>query len=370
MLHTAEMLNSEAEFAIGARDASADWLLKPHEHAASLPAEAGPLKRLLQRPEVQRIMDRYTDLDQQAIDHQTAFRSGQRWMVRLAFAAFAFGVIALTVPLVLGSVGTDLQVVLVVLHVIAIFLMLWQSRWLQRNGPKLKWRTRRGEAELMRQAFFRTVCRDKTETAQPGEIPVLPLQLAYLRRYLLDDQIAFFSKRSKEFEEDEKRADWLRRPSWILALLALVVTAMLVAEIMAEHGQPQAAMVVDVLPPNMLKWIITIGICGLAVSTYYAVIVVAARESENSRNAIRYASMASSLSWLKNEQYERVRLAAENGEQGTVHTFIDAVLERLMSELQEWVTYDAIATDRDNLMSLGATPALQKLLKDRMASAE
>jgi hypothetical protein len=61
---------SAAEAAIGGDDPHRDWDLRPETHAYTLPPEAGALKRILQSPEIKRIMERYSERDREAVHQQ------------------------------------------------------------------------------------------------------------------------------------------------------------------------------------------------------------------------------------------------------------------------------------------------------------
>jgi len=53
------MFTKLAMEAIGKDDPRADWILRPEEHADRLPAEAGALKRILERPEYEKAGKKY-----------------------------------------------------------------------------------------------------------------------------------------------------------------------------------------------------------------------------------------------------------------------------------------------------------------------
>ena len=68
------MPSSRAEAAIGRDDQASDWQLRPELHAAALPAEAGALKRVLERAELKDIVARYRTADTAAVLAQARYK--------------------------------------------------------------------------------------------------------------------------------------------------------------------------------------------------------------------------------------------------------------------------------------------------------
>ena len=97
----------EVQNLIGGDDPASDWQLRPRDHAASLLAEAGALKRILLRPEVQQLIDQFTDADQKAVRAQRRYKGLGRTALILYAAAAILG-LAMTALLAIGF-GADLR---------------------------------------------------------------------------------------------------------------------------------------------------------------------------------------------------------------------------------------------------------------------
>ena len=76
-------------------------------------------------------------------------------------------------------------------------LSILASLWLGWSKPFDIWMRQRAEAETQRIKLFRRVI-DAEEQARDGELPLLPLQLEYFRRFQLDVQRLYYDKRGKQ----------------------------------------------------------------------------------------------------------------------------------------------------------------------------
>src|SRR5262245_60691847 len=78
----------------------------------------------------------------------------------------------------------------------------------------------RGEAEQLRVALFdRVLATD--QAVQDAELALLPLKLAYFRRYQLDAQLRYFGGRGKQLERTVGLPLSLTLPTVAIALLVL-----------------------------------------------------------------------------------------------------------------------------------------------------
>jgi hypothetical protein len=301
---------SAAEAAIGEDDRSADWELRPEEHAALLPVQAGALKRIISRPgDIPRLVARYVDRDTEANRQQRRYRSARRWVKRLAYAAAGTGLFALSMHLILGYVS-DLQPILVGAHALLILSLAVCAAWINGADPRSKWLSARGEAELLRVALFdRVLASDEPVT--PPELPLLPLQLAYFRRYQLDVQLRYFQGRGKEFTRPAGLPRWYTAPMIAVVIIASALAALLFGPLAFEYGLdvPNAL----ILPFDfqhiepLARW----SFLALALSSIYAIVLTQQNVSEDNRNGTRYLALHRNLAFLKDEAYERVRKAAE-----------------------------------------------------------
>ena len=360
---------SEAEAAVGS-DGTDDYILRPEKHAADLPARAGALKRVLERNSVRHVMDRYKRFDQEAVLHQKRYRKARPWLVRCAIAAAVTGLFALSLHLILGY-QAHVQLAVVVLHCLLMVAVIAIALWLERAGPRRKWHQARGRAELWRGAYFNEIAKAEEPADAKSEIPLLPLQLAYFRRYQLDMQLSFFEKRGQELARSTGRAgtvvEW---PSFTLAcatlgLAALVIAAIGLLHLAEESGLEMFGAITPGVDPQVLERFAHWVFLALAASTIYAFLMTNQDASEESRNSRRYLALNRNLKFLKANAYERVRLAAEAGDRGKVERFVALIQEQMLAEQKEWLSLEDIVGTDDQILAAGTATGLIELFDDR-----
>lgn len=359
-----EITQSAAELAVGADDPVGDWKLMPDRHAAGLKVPAGALKRVLEAPGIMSIMSRYTERDAEANTQQKIFRDTMKRVRWLAYSAAASGLIALSLRVYLEYVH-DIQPAVVFLHVVCLLWLAFEIARLNRRDPRTKWLAARGEAEQLRVALFEKV-REAKETPAAGELPLLPLQLAYFRRYQLDVQLRYFKGRGRELVRPADLSPWLTRPAVIAASTALVTALVLAIHVAAEYGLsvPDLALLSTRLDyaERIALWVFPF----LFVSTLYAVVVSQHSVSEDARNGSRYLALEKNLAYLKAEAYEDVRVKAEDGDRETVARFVGLVHDLMIAEQTQWISFQGMVEKHDNILAGQSAKGLAELFAGRL----
>ncbi len=359
---------TEAEAAVGKYDAGSDWELKPEHHASELPPRAGALKRVLERHTVRDIMQRYRAADKEAGHQQKRYRTARRWLVLFAYAAAILGVFALSLHLFVGY-HSDLQIGFVIAHVACLALVLGYAMWINRVDPRKKWLEARGEAELLRTAFFNQVTRASEPVVRDKEIALLPLQLAYFRRYQLDVQLRYFSGRGKELTQTAGLSFTFTAFCALIAIAALVLAGVSFLHLHHEQGNAVPDFILPIMEPQQLERLTYWAFLALAASTVYAVLATHQNVSEDQRNGTRYLSLYENLKFLKSMGYETARKAAENGDRETVEKFISLIQDKMVAEQSEWVSLQRIVESDDRVLASSTADGLTELFADRFGRA-
>ena len=198
-------LTREAETAIGSGRFDAFRL----DHVKSFPPQAGPLVRLLQRPELQKLVAEYEPTDAAATRAQRRMRQLERvdtWAralqaaarpiaigIGLVFAASIGGLIDLGA---LSSLTDNREVSRWAFHIefAALGLILLVQLILTQFQPYERSLRVTADAARKRDALFLTLM-SLEEKSRPGELPLLPLQLEFFRRFYLEINLAYFATR-------------------------------------------------------------------------------------------------------------------------------------------------------------------------------
>lgn len=355
---------SAAEAAIGEDDPDADWVLKPQEHAALLPSEAGVLQRILSRPgDMPRLMARFVKRDVEADRQQRRYRSAHRWVKRLAYAAAGTGLFALSMHLILGYVS-DLQPILVGVHALLIVSLAACAAWINGVDPRSQWLSARGEAELLRVALFDRVLASE-EPSAPTELPLLPLQLAYFRRYQLDVQLRYFEGRGRQLTRSAGLPRWYTAPVIAVVIIAFALAALLFGQLAFEYGLDVPNALILKFDFQRIEPLARWSFVALALSSIYAIVLTQQNVSEDSRNGARYLALHRNLAFLKEEAYERVRQAAEAGERPLVEKFVRLVHDQMIAEQNEWISFNRLVNEQDELVAARSAVGLAELFADR-----
>src|SRR5262249_32503707 len=121
----------------------------------------------------------------------------------------------------------------------------------------------------------------------PGELPLLPLKLAYFRRYQLDVQLRYFEQRGEQLVRTVGLPPWLTLPTIAIALIVLVFGLLFLAHVADEYGFPVPDWTLFAIRMDRAERIAGLVFPLLALSTVYAFIMQKS-VSEDARAGTRY----------------------------------------------------------------------------------
>jgi hypothetical protein len=330
----------EAIRAVGSEHES-DWKLEPFTHAARLPPEAGALKRILTRPEIAAIMERFSTADRAAIKAQKNYLTWTKIAFLCRFLSIACGTAALLdiatiLPEGIASLGLGLQYTFIA-GALVIGLVLGFRQ------PFEVWMGKRAAAENERLDLFGKVM-SAEEPSQAGELPLLPLQLEYFRRYLLDEQRRYYRGRG---DEHARAAGKTKQWQWTavgLTALAIIPASLGFLGLFPDLPVPpfikDLAISADTEKGHVLM--LTLGIIASALGDLAASLSLA---NLDRRNAARYHSNADNLDFLAEKYLSEARDAAAAGDRPRTQDFIDLVQGIISSEHREWTMLRDMAKD-------------------------
>jgi hypothetical protein len=329
------MPSMTAEAAVGRDDEASDWQLLPERHASLLPAEAGALRRVLERGEIKGIVAQFRAADAAAVVAQTRYKRIGRLSLYSGTLATVVGALFL-LPIDPWFKGVPSAAASTV-QILALVVAFLASRLLAVGAPFDKWMKQRAEAEIARVALFDTVSR-ADEPLRDGELPLLPLKLEYFRRYQLDVERRYYRGRGNE----HSAAAW-RNNRWLSVSLLFTVAVLAIAVLANLHIA--AAWHVPV-PPWLLAWFsglkgppanqLMLGL-GTVASGLYGLGTARSLMDLDERNASRFLTTAENLEFLSAGALHDARKAAAAGRQEDVLAFIERVHQQISSEHREWI---------------------------------
>jgi hypothetical protein len=303
--------------AIG-EDRPDDYVLAPREHAAALADQAPALTSLLRNSKIEALAEQYRRHDEEAGAAQKRFKDA---MTRANGAVLATAVLAALI--MVGGIFEPrlgealMRPPLLVLGLGALLAGALASMWLfrVREGRLLdEWMTERAHAETARLAYFTTLVKEPDRTA--SDPPLGLLKLEYVRRYLLDMQIAYYGQRRRQHRRSADRT--LAVGGFAAALGAVAAGS---AGLVASFNAPWASLA-------------ALGVVGTALAAF-----AATREAVNQdrRNAERYDRTLSALEILRG-RLDDVRAGVLAGSQEVLEEYVAAVQEQLSLEHREWLS--------------------------------
>jgi hypothetical protein len=336
----ADDVTQAAIAAIGHQQAD-DWILRPEQHAASLPPEAGVLARVLDADSASRLITEFRTADAQAIRAQRLYKFWGSAAIIFSAAATILGALYLLPTHAIyerlggdaargpaGIAGIRFETLqtfsayavfsLILLSVIAANLVL-------RLKPFDKWNKARARAEIARIDFFNLVL-SADEPTHPGELPLLPLQLEYFRRYQLEVQLAFYRGRGRKHERAD-RARATRR--------AIYTTLVSAAAAPASYGVMQLSGVTGLDTGALNNAFLFFGLVAANLVMAQGALSLM---SQDRRNASRYRVVAENLAYLETAHLGAARAAAAARDHEGVFAFADAVNDQISAEHREWIS--------------------------------
>lgn len=333
-------MRAHAAAAIGSHQ-SGDYVLRLREHACAMPPEAGPLRRILERPAVQAVIAGYDTHNSDAIKWQRRYLFWGKVGIWTAVASIVPALLLTVAPITLPPLANVAASVLVWL----LLCVSWACFiYLMRSQPQEKWYTARGNAEALRKRLFERVLAIDDETPGPNEIELLPLQIEYFRRYQLDVQRAYYTVTIAKTCARAFRADLVRSAAGLIPFAALGLTLAVAITAWSEQGfvHPLLTNIGGVLQRIETGHFDTAGI-GLAIllSALSAGLFAAAQLDNFRRNAVRYRNALKRINDIAEHPHFGLARAHELAEHGdrTGATRLVAEMHAVMSaEFSEWVT--------------------------------
>jgi len=313
-------LLEETRHIIGKGEPDKDWKIEPTAHRNRYAQSAPQLARILERSTAQAFAQRYEELNRRAIEDRDKFKrifSNANWSIFLTATLGALLLIGTGLsPLVEdnlpeGRLSTFIWAIAILGMVASALATMWINRLKARKLSR-QWAGQRASAEAKRMAYFKTVL----EEAEPSPKEQL-LAFEYTRRYLLDNQLAYFLDRGKQHQQ---AADKATNVSSIALMIASILTGM-ASILVAVTGKPYYSV-----------------IAGLGVIATAA----AALARERSRvhldriNAERYQK-AYDLLWERSLELDDYREKIAAGDSEAVIRFFEPIFVALEADHKEFL---------------------------------
>jgi hypothetical protein len=301
---------------------SDDWILEPQNHAKTLPAEARLLREVLEDPELQAIIRTYNRYD------EDANRAQRRYKFQAKGAAIASFLAIVALPIYFFMPDEAMNIVYFAQAALAL---LAAGLWLASSkGAFRRWVQSRAWAEYARINLFKAVLQKEESHLKGNEIPLLPLQLEYFRRYLLDSQRIYYGKRGEYFIR-------ARSGSKRWATVVFAISALPILWETQERVHIRALdNLIATLPPKHIMRDIFLGVAILAVGLEFLRTAYAA-VSDNYRNAWLYPKTGDKLDALSKEPLKEARANALKNDKGAVMQFAESVEKELVAEQHKWI---------------------------------
>jgi hypothetical protein len=339
-------ITNRAIEAIGRDEPSSDWILKPLEHAAKLPPEAGALKRILERKEHRTTMGQYAEADRNALSAQARYKRAGRIALGASLAATLVGAIFILPPA--QGIPADVRGLATLAEYFLLFVAFLAARYLTFAHPFDLWMKQRATAEIARIRLFNQIMQDG-EVARENELPLLPLKLEYFRRYQLEVQRRYYNGRGTQHARAAGHNKAWRSISLALTVAAGCVVVLASLSLLSYLNIELADLLRSIVNFAVWlraddRWLLAIGVAGSALYGF-----AAARSLMNldERNASRYLVTCDNLNYLHATQLDFARKRAAEGNELEVRGFVDRVQSLISSEHQEWVIWREMKPEPD-----------------------
>ena len=300
------------------------------------------MKRVLTGSGPEKIMEKYIEFSELADHYQRSYKRKAKAAANATFLAILFGCIlflslSLNEPGIVTSVVTGIQAALVVISFSLTILIAFTK-------PFNSWMEARGQAENARLNLFSEVLKAKDEPSGPKgkELPLLPLQLEYVRRYLLDIERTYYRSRGKQHLAASRKAR-----NWRIVALAIVLVSILFPVSWALQGldwiPPFLQDLVSRMPtrtPMGQQLFLTVGIIASGLQGLLAAYAVI---SLDDRNAARYLVASENLEALAEQPLADARARAASGDRSGVLEYTALLLQEISSEHREWIALRIVA---------------------------
>lgn len=332
---------------------SEDWRLTPAEHAKELPAEAGALKRILEREELKRLFRDFNEADAAAISAQKKYRFwGRLGIYAIALAALIGTALILRVD---EKFGLETKWLAIGFEYGFLLIAFCTAQYLAFASPFQKWMENRGKAEILRVTLFDKVARAEEET-ESGELPLLALQLEYFRRYQLDVQRAYYKGRGEEHANSAGRSSVWKWVSILLTILWAAIAGTAVLHFFASQEWMQLPQwLANMKLDSVERWIMALGV---VISSLYSASAARSLMDLDERNAARYKTTSDNLEHITATLLQRSRDAADAGNKEAVLGFVQLVQNQISSEHREWIILRDVAPNATALLAQIGAPGI------------
>ena len=371
-----------AQEAVGVSNPEVDWNPDPAEQINLLADKeaSGALVRSLEDEAVNEQFLEYKEYDKSALKWQakdakfTKIKITAILMVTIIGAAYLLPIpfvgdssSSFSYKTVRGCLG-EYPVALAILKVVVIMgiiIQFFAAQWSDLRNYHGKWVSNRAQAELKRFEIIDSVVNSK-ESVKSGELPLLPLQLEYFRRFLMKSQEHYFIGKQKEhFTElmGSKKRYWsLKGTKYIIVFIAAMLAVPTFLIITQKAGYLPLKSMNDYI--QNFKYIspfshyaeqALLGF-GIIVSAYHSYMIMKNKENQHERNAREYAKMAYFLEGQLAEPLDQARKDVEAGKSERVHTYITNIKEVLNREHEEWKILRKLIEDDRNAHKMSFVP--------------
>lgn len=308
--------------ALGHSKPDDDWILKPDQHADSLPPEAAPLADILRGTKVSSILQKYKNADEKAITAQKKYKLFSKSGVISASSAALIGAVLLflksaeDVTSKIHIFISNYETWLLSIEGIAIAFTALFAYLLKHNKYYYNWMGQRAQAETARIALFEFVCSTEAEKPSVSDIYLIQLKLEYFRRYQLEVQQRYYKGRGKQHEDAANKI-----VSWGGALTFLIVLT----------GAFAGAF-------NDIDMISAIALMGVAIPVISSAHSNLSLISQDERNAKRYENTYEHLLDISGE-LDEIRNQVSSGNKQALMDFINLVNNEISVEHREWINF-------------------------------
>ncbi|HVF95733.1 MAG TPA: hypothetical protein VM871_00345 [Flavisolibacter sp.] len=295
-----------------------DYVLKPTKHAEEFQSTAPDLAAILRASDLSVTIDQYEEKDATAVEAQNEFRKVFNRANVLVLITAVFSALILTTGVLSAIIPDGLEKTLLIAFSIGSVVtgaLAAKDLFSIRQGRLLEaWMKARASAESKRLEFFTEVAKADTSTAV-NAIPVDLLKLEYFRRFQLDVQRAYFTRRAGDHGRDAKRI--LSYSGASIAGAAVVTGLAGALTILNAH----------------FAAIASLGAVFTALSSYASL-----REQiyQSQRLSDRYGQTGDALQDLY-KRLDSVRKAVQANGPEPMLGYIDAVHEVLLAEHKQWL---------------------------------
>jgi len=300
--------------------------------AEKLSTRAGALARVLARTSFADRIAEYEVNDKAAAEAQKSQKLHTR---RAAFLGCAATLVA-GLMLYFGLAPTESRwgMAFAAVYVACLAVAFWSTIVISYWRPYRAWAEARGRAETLRIGHFKAVI-EADEKVSDQELPLKPLELEYVRAYLMEDQQAWFKRRAGDYDRQVKwNGMWRTFALGLIVISVIPVAAATVIHLSFLTAVPGLMPVANFINTLYGGQLLALG--GVIGGSLQALISTLAATSLAERNAAKYKRMTEVLGAFLGAPLTAAREAAVNGDERQLVRFWTQVSYELTGENREW----------------------------------